>query len=101
MANLKDTNEIQGLMSAVKDIMMKNQNLYQQDLEKQFNFPGAVAPVEEPVDEISGSDSEEQVEVSSEETIEASSDEHISSESDAEVGSGPDADETGSKISQG
>jgi len=101
MADLKDTNEIQGLMSAVKDIMMKNQNLYQQDLEKQFNFPGAVAPVEEPVDEISGSDSEEQVEVSSEEPVEASSDEHISSESDAEVTDGEVADETGSEISQG
>ena len=101
MADLKDTNEIQGLMSAVKDIMMKNQNLYQQDLEKQFNFPGAVAPVEEPVDDISGSDSEEQVEVSSEEPVEASSDEHISSESDAEVTDGEVADETGSEISQG
>jgi len=101
MADLKDTGEIKGLMSAVKDIMAGNQNLYQQDLERQFNFPGAPAPVEEPVDEISGSDSEEQVEVSSEEPIEASSDEHISSESDAEDGSGPDADETGSEISQG
>jgi len=101
MADLKDTNEIQGLMSAVKDIMMKNQNLYQQDLEKQFNFPGATAPVEEPVDEISGSDSEEQVEVSSEEPIEASSDEHIRSESGAEDGEGSAADETGSEISQG
>jgi len=101
MADLKDTNEIQGLMSAVKDIMMKNQNLYQQDLEKQFNFPSATAPVEEPVDEISGSDSEEQVEVSSEEPIEASSDEHISSESGAEDGEGSAADETGSEISQG
>jgi|GEM_PF-4467153 len=101
MANLKDTNEIQGLMSAVKDIMMKNQNLYQQDLEKQFNFPGAVAPVEEPVDEISGSDSEEQVEVSSEEPIEASSDVDVGETSGAEVGEGPAADETGSEISQG
>ena len=101
MADLKDTSEIQGLMSAVKDIMMKNQNLYQQDLERQFNFPGATAPVEEPVDDISGSDSEEQVEVSSEEPVEASSDEHISSESDAEVTDGEVADETGSEISQG
>ena len=101
MADLKDTNEIQGLMSAVKDIMMKNQNLYQQDLEKQFNFPGAVAPVEEPVDEISGSDSEEQVEVSSEEPIEASSDVDVGETSGAEVGEGPAADETGSEISQG
>jgi len=101
MADLKDTSEIQGLMSAVKDIMKGNQNLYQQDLERQFNFPGATAPVEEPVDDISGSDSEEQVEVSSEEPVEASSDEHISSESDAEVTDGEVADETGSEISQG
>jgi len=101
MADLKDTSEIQGLMSAVKDIMKGNQNLYQQDLERQFNFPGATAPVEEPVDDISGSDSEEQVEVSSEEPVEASSDEHISSDSDAEVTDGEVADETGSEISQG
>lgn len=101
MADLKDTGEIQGLMSAVKDIMMKNQNLYQQDLERQFNFPGATAPVEEPVDEISGSDSEEQVEVSSEEPIEASSDVDVGETSGAEVGEGPAADETGSEISQG
>ena len=101
MADLKDTGEIQGLMSAVKDIMMKNQNLYQQDLERQFNFPGAAAPVEEPVDEISGSDSEEQVEVSSEEPIEASSDVDVGETSGAEVGEGPAADETGSEISQG
>ena len=101
MADLKDTSEIQGLMSAVKDIMKGNQNLYQQDLERQFNFPGATAPVEEPVDDISGSDSEEQVEVSSEEPIEASSDVDVGETSGAEVGSGPDADETGSEISQG
>jgi len=101
MADLKDTNEIQGLMSAVKDIMMKNQNLYQQDLERQFNFPGATAPVEEPVDEISGSDSEKQVEVSSEEPIEASSDVDVGETSGAEVADGEVADETGSEISQG
>ena len=100
MADLKDTAQIQGLMSAVRDIMKGNQNLYQQDLEKQFNFPGATAPVEEPVDEISGSDSEEQVEVSSEEPIEASSDEQFSSESDAEIGQGPATDETRSEIDQ-
>ncbi len=85
MADLKDTSEIKGLMSAVKDIMAGNQNLYQQDLERQFNFAGATAPVEEPVDEISGSDSEEQAEISSEEPIEASSDEYVDSGSDAEV----------------
>ena len=54
MADLKDTGEIKGLMSAVKDIMMKNQNLYQQDLQRQYGFQQP----EEPVDEISGSDSE-------------------------------------------
>ncbi len=101
MADLKDTNEIQGLMSAVKDIMKGNQNLYQQDLERQFNFPGASAPVEEPVDEISGSDSEEQVEVSSEEPIEASSDVDVGETSGAEVTDGEVADETGSEVSQG
>ena len=36
MADLKDTGNYQGLMSAVRDIMMKNQNLYQQDLESQY-----------------------------------------------------------------
>jgi hypothetical protein len=101
MADLKDTSEIQGLMSAVKDIMKGNQNLYQQDLERQFNFPGATTPVEEPVDEISGSDSEEQVEVSSEEPIEASSDVDVGETSGAEVADGEVADETGSEISQG
>ena len=101
MADLKDTGEIKGLMSAVKDIMAGNQNLYQQDLERQFNFPGATAPVEEPVDEISGSDSEEQVEVSSEEPIEASSDVDVGETSGAEVTDGEVADETGSEISQG
>ena len=100
MADLKDTSEIKGLMSAVKDIMAGNQNLYQQDLERQFNFPGAQVPAEEPVD-VSGSDSEEQVEISSEEPIEASSDEYVDSESDAEVTDGEVADETGSEISQG
>ena len=100
MADLKDTGEIQGLMSAVKDIMMKNQNLYQQDLERQFTFPGATAPVEEPVD-VSGSDTEAEVEVSSEEPIEASSDVDVGETSGAEVTDGEVADETGSEISQG
>jgi len=36
MPDLKDTSQITGLMSAVKDIMMKNQNLYQQDLESKY-----------------------------------------------------------------
>jgi hypothetical protein len=85
MADLKDTNEIQGLMTAVKDIMMKNQNLYQQDLQKQFNFPGVAAPSEESVDEISGSNSEEQVKVSGEEPIEASSDVDTGEAGDAET----------------
>lgn len=97
MADLKDTGEIKGLMSAVKDIMMKNQNLYQQDLQRQYGFQQP----EEPVDEISGSDSEEQVEVSSEEPIEASSDVDVGETSDAEVTDGEVADETGSEISQG
>lgn len=34
MADLKDTPE--SLISAVRDIMMKNQNLYQQDIERQY-----------------------------------------------------------------
>ena len=96
MADLKDTGELKGLMSAVKDIMMKGQNLYQQDLERQYGFQRP----EEPVD-VSGSDSKEQVEISSEEPIEASSYEYVDSESDAEVGEGPVADETGSEINQG
>lgn len=33
---MNDDNQYQGLMSAVKDIMMKNQNLYQQDLENKY-----------------------------------------------------------------
>lgn len=97
MADLKDTSEIKGLMSAVKDIMRGNQNLYQQDLERQYGFQRP----EEPVDEISGSDSEEQVEVSSEEPIEASSDVDVGETSGAEVTDGEIADETGSEISQG
>lgn len=37
MTDMNDTeNKYQGLMSAVRDIMMKNQNLYQQDREQQF-----------------------------------------------------------------
>ena len=96
MADLKDTGEIKGLMSAVKDIMMKNQNLYQQDLERQY---GSQQP-EEPVD-VSGSDTEAEVEVSSEEPIEASADLDVSAESDAEDAVGEVADETGSEVDQG
>lgn len=37
MADIKDTeNSYKSLMSAVRDVMMKNQNLYQQDLERQY-----------------------------------------------------------------
>ena len=98
MADLKDTSEIKGLMSAVKDIMAGNQNLYQQDLERMYGYKGNMP--EEPVD-VSGSDTEAEVEVSSEEPIEASSDEHVSAESDAEVTDGEVADETGSEVDQG
>ena len=96
MADLKDTGEIKGLMSAVKDIMMKNQNLYQQDLERQYGFQQP----EEPVD-VSGSDTEAEVEVSSEEPIEASAKLDVSAESDAEDAVGEVADETGSEVDQG
>ena len=96
MADLKDTGEIKGLMSAVKDIMMKNQNLYQQDLERQYGFQQP----EEPVD-VSGSDTEAEVEVSSEEPIEASAELDVSAESDAEDAVGEVADETGSEVDQG
>ena len=100
MADLKDTGEIKGLMSAVKDIMSGNQNLYQQDLERQFNFPGATAPAEEPVD-VSGSDTETEVAVSGEEPIEASAELDVSAESNAEDAVGEVADETGSEVDQG
>jgi len=86
-------------MSAVKDIMAGNQNLYQQDLERQFNFPGATAPVEEPVD-VSGSDTETEVTVSGEEHIEASAEVDVSAESNAEDAVGEVTDETGSEIDQ-
>lgn len=98
MADLKDTSEIKGLMSAVKDVMAGNQNLYQQDLERMYGYSGNTP--EEPVD-VSGSDTEAEVEVSSEEPIEASSDEHVSAESDAEDAVGEVADETGSEVDQG
>jgi hypothetical protein len=101
MADLKDTSEIKGLMSAVKDIMRGNQNLYQQDLERQFNFPGATTPAEEPVDVVSGSDTETEVEVSSEEPIETSAELDVDTTSDAEVTDGEVADEAGSEIDQG
>jgi hypothetical protein len=100
MADLKDTGEIKGLMSAVKDIMRGNQNLYQQDLERQFNFPGATAPAEEPVD-VSGSDTETKVEVSSEEPIEASADLDVSAQSNAEDAVRETADETRSEVDKG
>ena len=67
MADLKDTqSQHAGLMSAVRDIMMKNQNLYQQDLENKYGKYGEQevetpevdvpeaeidVPVEEPVEE--------------------------------------------------
>jgi hypothetical protein len=63
MADLKDTqSQHAGLMSAVRDIMMKNQNLYQQDLEDRYgkysetpevDVPEAEidVPVEEPVEQ--------------------------------------------------
>lgn len=97
MADLKDTAQIQGLMSAVKDIMRGNQNLYQQDLEKMYGYTGNMP--EEPVD-VSGSDTETKVEVSSEEPIEASAELDVSAESDAEDAVGEVADETGSEVDQ-
>ena len=50
MTDLKDTQKYQGLMSAVKDIMMNNQNLYQNDREEQFykNAPEDLRPKEAP-----------------------------------------------------
>jgi hypothetical protein len=65
MADLKDTqSQHAGLMSAVRDIMMKNQNLYQQDLEDKYgkyseaptpevDVPEAEidVPVEQPVEQ--------------------------------------------------
>ena len=98
MADLKDTDQITGLVSAVKDIMMKNQNLYQQDLERMYGYTGNTP--EEPVD-VSGSDTETEIEVSSEEPIEASADLDACAESDAEVGDGEIADEAGSEVNQG
>lgn len=35
---MNDDDKYKGLISAVSDIMMKNQNLYQQDLERQYGF---------------------------------------------------------------
>lgn len=95
MPDLKDTSQIQGLMSAVKDIMRGNQNLYQQDLERQYGYQQP----EEPVD-VSGSDTETEVEVSGEEPIEASADLDVDTTSDAEVTDGEVADQTGSEIDQ-
>jgi hypothetical protein len=98
MADLKDTAQIQGLMSAVKDIMRGNQNLYQQDLEKMYGYTGNMP--EEPVD-VSGSDTETEVEVSSEQPIETSADLDVSAESNAEDAVREVADETGSEVDQG
>jgi len=98
MADLKDTGEIKGLMSAVRDIMAGNQNLYQQDLERMYGYTGNMP--EEPVD-VSGSDTETEVAVSGEEPIEASAELDVSAESDAEDAVGEVADETGSEVDQG
>mgnify|MGYP000882245969 FL=1 len=46
MPDLKDTSQITGLMSAVKDIMMKNQNLYQKDLEAKYTPQQHATPAE-------------------------------------------------------
>lgn len=46
MPDLKDTSQITGLMSAVKDIMMKNQNLYQKDLEAKYAPQQHATPAE-------------------------------------------------------
>lgn len=39
--DINDTSKHKGLISAVSDIMMKNQNLYQQDFEKQYGVQHA------------------------------------------------------------
>ena len=96
MPDLKDTQaDFKGLMSAVKDVMMKNQNLYHQDQMRQYGYK----PPEE--SDVSGSDTETETEVSSEEPIEASADLDVSAESDAEDAVGEVADETGSEVDQG
>lgn len=46
MPDLKDTSQITGLMTAVKDIMMKNQNLYQKDLEAKYAPQQHATPAE-------------------------------------------------------
>jgi hypothetical protein len=46
MTDLKDTSQITGLMSAVRDIMMKNQNLYQKDLEAKYAPQQHATPAE-------------------------------------------------------
>jgi len=40
MPDIKDTKVLQGLNSAVMDILQQNQNLYQQDLERQYGHYG-------------------------------------------------------------
>lgn len=40
MIDIKETDELGSLMTAVKDIMIKNQNLYQQDLENKYGHYG-------------------------------------------------------------
>lgn len=36
MSDIKNTQEFKGLNSAVLDVLNQNQNLYQQDLERQY-----------------------------------------------------------------
>jgi hypothetical protein len=43
---MNDDKKYEGLMTAVKDIMMKNQNLYQQDQLSQFNQYNQKTPEE-------------------------------------------------------
>ena len=96
MPDLKDTQaDFKGLMSAVKDVMMKNQNLYHQDQMRQYGYK----PPKE--SDVSGSDTETETEVSSEEPIEASAELDVDTTSDAEDAGGEVADETGSEIDQG
>lgn len=46
MTDLKDTSQITGLMTAVRDVMMKNQNLYQRDLEARYGGQTHATPDE-------------------------------------------------------
>ena len=45
--DFENTKKHQGLMSAVRDIMMKNQDLRAQDLEKQYGHYGKESEVEQ------------------------------------------------------